>query len=130
MCSLAYLQGWAPKPGALGARVAWLNVIDGSASDMATYFAKGAPNVRIFAPNRTMGLFGGLGIMGAFLPGWGGGSVQIGDTRAGATAAERISGSFRSGHGIEPDEVVVQLQSDLLAGKDTMLDRARTWLAQ
>ena len=129
-CSLAYLQAFDSKPGALPAKVAWLNVLDGSASDMATYFAKGASGVRIFAPNRTMGLFGGLGIMGNFLPGWGGGSVQIGDTREGATPAERRSGAFRSGRGIEPDEVVVQLQSDLLAGKDTMLERARTWLAQ
>jgi hypothetical protein len=129
-CSLASVEGFDAKPGALPAKVAWLNVLDGSASDMATYFAKGATGVRIFAPGRTMGLFGGLGIMGNFLPGWGGGSVQIGDTREGATPAERRSASFRSGRGIEPDEVTVQLQSDLIAGKDTMLERARTWLSQ
>jgi hypothetical protein len=129
-CIFATFESFPSKPGALPAKVAWLNVLDGSASDMATYFAKGATGVRIFAPNRTMGLFGGLGIMGAFLPGWGGGSVQIGDTREGATADERRAGFFRSGHGIDPDEIVVQTQSDLLAGKDTMLERARAWLGQ
>lgn len=129
-CGFAYFKVFDAKPGALPAKVAWLNVLDGSASDMATYFAKGATGVRIFAPNRTMGLFGSLGIMGAFLPGWGGGSVQIGDTREGNTPAERLSGSFHSGRGVEPDEVVVQLQSDLLVGRDTMLDRARAWLGK
>jgi hypothetical protein len=56
--------------------------------------------------------------------------VQFGDTREGTTPAERRSGAFRSGRGIEPDEIVVQLQSDLLADRDTMLERARTWLGQ
>lgn len=129
-CILATFESYPAKAGALPTKVAWLNVLDGSASDMATYFAKGAAGVRIFAPNRTLGLFGGLGIMGAFLPGWSGGYVQIGDTREGATPAERRAGAFRSGRGIDPDEIVVQTQSDLLAGKDTMLERARTWLGQ
>ena len=128
-CGLVFFDGPAAKPGTLQ-KTAWLNVLDASASDMATFFAKGAGNVRIFAPNRTAGLFGSLGILGGFLPTWSGGSVQITDVRAGATPAERESGVFRSGTGIEPDEVVVQLQSDLLANRDTMLTRARAWVTQ
>jgi hypothetical protein len=86
--------------------------------------------VRIFAPNRTLGMFGGLGVMGSFLEGWSGGSVQQTDTREGTTNQERVNGAWHSGEGVAPDEVVVQKQSDLLAGKDTMLDRARAWLME
>lgn len=129
-CALAQKETFVPAPGSLPAKVAWLNVLDGSASDMATYFAKGATGVRIFAPNRTLGLFGSLGIMPAFLPGWSGGSVQFGDTRDGQTADARKAGIWLSGHGIAPDEVVVQRESDLVLGRDTMLERARAWLLE
>jgi len=128
-CALAQLETYVAKAGGLPARTAWLTVLDGSASDMSTYFAKGAAGVRVFGPNRTLGLFGGLGVMGSFLPGWTGGYVQLGDVRSGATNAERVSGTWHSGRGVEPDELVVQTQSDLVAGKDTMLERARAWLA-
>lgn len=128
-CALAQLETFASKAGSLPARTAWLTVLDGSASDMSTYFAKGAAGVRVFGPNRTLGLFGSLGVMGSFLPGWTGGYVQLGDVRSGATNAERVSGTWHSGRGIDPDELVVQTQSDLVVGKDTMLERARAWLA-
>ncbi len=127
-CGHGDLQTFPAAPGALPKKVAWLGVLDGSASDMAAFLAKGASGVRIFAPNRTMGLFGGLGVMGGFLPGWDGGAIQIGDTREGLTPDERVKGKWLSGRGVEPDEVVVQLQSDLLVAKDTMLERARAWL--
>lgn len=38
------------------------------------------------------------------------------------------AGSALIGHGVEPDEIVLQRQSDLLAGKDTMVERAVAWL--
>lgn len=130
LCALSSFEGHSagiyPRP----AKIAWLNVLDGSASDMATLYAKGVPGVRIFAPNRTLGLFGSLGVMAPILPGWSGGSVQFGDTRSGNTPEERIKGVFRSGTGIEPDEVTAQTQSDLLRGRDTMLERARAWLGE
>lgn len=128
-CGLAQLETFTAKPGALPARTAWVTVLDGSASDMSTFFAKGAPGVRIFGTNRTLGLFGSLGVMGSFLPGWTGGYVQFGDVRSGATNAERVSGTWHSGRGVEPDELVVQTQSDLLLGRDTMIERARAWMA-
>jgi hypothetical protein len=118
----------APDPKPRPAKIAWLNVIDGSASDMAAAYAKGTPGVRIFAPNRTDGLFGGLRSMPGFVPGFSGGSVQIGDVRLGSSWAEIKAAPWHSGRGIEPDEVIAQTQSDLLAGKDTMLERARAWL--
>ncbi|HEY8073867.1 MAG TPA: hypothetical protein VIF62_07155, partial [Labilithrix sp.] len=129
-CMYAGLETYPAMAGAMPRKTAWLDVLDGSASDMSTYFAKGAAGVRIFAPNRTMGLFGGLGEMGAFLEGWNGGSVQLQDTREGATNQERVAGPWHSGTGVDPDEIIVQKQSDLLAGRDTMLERARAWLAE
>lgn len=128
-CVHGQLESYVSAPGAPPRKIAWLTVLDGSASDMSTALAKGAPGVRIFGPNRTIGLFGGLNVMGAFLEGWNGGAVQMGDTRQGATNAERVAGAWRSGRGVEPDEVVVQKQSDLVAGRDTMLVRAHEWLA-
>lgn len=128
-CVHGQLETYAPAAGAAPRKIAWLTVLDGSASDMSTSLAKGAPGVRIFGPNRTIGLFGGLNVMGAFLEGWSGGAVQMGDTREGNTNAERVAGAWRSGRGVEPDEIVVQTQSDLVAGRDTMLLRAHAWLA-
>jgi len=127
-CVLAQHESYPAQPGALPRKVAWLTVLDGSASDMSTYFARGAPGTRIFGPNRTLGLFGALGVMGSFLPGWTGGYVQFGDVRSGTTPEERRAGAWRSGRGVEPDEIVVQLQSDLVLGKDAMLARAHAWL--
>jgi hypothetical protein len=129
-CAYGGLETYPAFSGTLPRKTAWLVTIDGSASDMSTYFAKGASGVRIFGPNRTMGLFGGLGVMAGFLPGWSSGSVQFSDTRTGLTAAERVSGAWHSGKGVDPDELIAQKQSDLLAGRDTMLERAKTWLAE
>lgn len=129
-CALSSWETYPAAPGTAPAKAAWLNVLDGSASDYATYFAKGASGFRVFAPNRTMGLFGGLGVMAPFLPGWNGGTVQIQDSREGQTPPEWKAGAWRSGRGIEPDEIVVQRQSDLVAGRDTMLERARAWLLE
>ena len=127
-CVVAQIESYPAAAGSLPRKVAWLNVADGSASDMATFFAKGAPGVRIFAPNRTMGLFGSLWVLGGFVEGWVSGAVQAVDTREGMTADERETGAWHSGHGVEPDETIAQLQSDLVNGKDTMLERARAWL--
>jgi hypothetical protein len=129
-CAYGQLEAFPAAAGARPAKTAWLVTLDGSASDMSTLLAKGAPGVRIFGPNRTMGLFGSLGTMGGFLEGWEGGAVQIGDIRSGTTREERVAGAWRSGHGVEPDEIAVQKQSDLVAGRDTMLERARAWLSE
>lgn len=115
-----------PRP----AKVAWLNIVDGSASDLATTYAKGVPGVRIFGPARTMGLFGGLQHVPRFGSGLSDGYIQRGDTRIGSTWAAVTAAPWQSGRGIEPDERVVQSHADVLADKDTMLDRAKAWLAE
>lgn len=115
-----------PRP----AKIAWLNLVDGSASDLAAAYAKGAPGVRIFAPGRTMGLFGGLHHLPRFASGLSDVYVQRSDTRFGSTWDAVTAAPWHSGRGIEPDEIVTQTVSDLLAGRDTMLERARAWLRQ
>ena len=122
--------GVAPRGTTRPARIAWLNLVDGSASDMATAYAKGVAGVRIFAPTRTIGLFGGLQHVPRFASGLSDGYVQRGDTRIGATWAEVTAAPWQSGRGIEPDEVILQRHSDVLAGRDTMLERAKAWLAE
>lgn len=113
-----------PRPN----KIAWLNLVDGSASDYASAYAKGAAGVRIFAPNRTMGLFGGLHHLPRFASGLSDPYAQRSDARIGATWEQVTAADWHSGRGIEPDEIVVQTVSDLLNGRDTMLERARTWL--
>lgn len=115
-----------PRP----AKIAWLNLVDGSASDLATFYAKGAPGVRIFAPNRTMGLFGALQRLPHFASGLSDAYVQRGDSRLGQTWNEVSSAPWQSGLGLEPDEEIVQKHSDVLLGRDTMLERARAWLKE
>jgi hypothetical protein len=113
-----------PRP----TKIAWLNIVDGSASDYASAYAKGAPGVRIFAPNRSMGMFGSLHHLPRFASGLSDPYAQRTDARIGATWDEVSAAKWHSGTGIEPDEIVVQSVSDLLKGRDTMLERARTWL--
>jgi hypothetical protein len=121
-------MGIAASGTARPAKIAWLNEVDGSASDFATAYAKGTPGVRIFAPNRTMGLFGSLYHLPSFGHGLADAYAQRVDTRIGTTWDEVTSAVWHSGRGIDPDEVIVQKHSDVLRGVDTMLDRARAWL--
>jgi hypothetical protein len=125
---------WANVPAATAkprpSKIAWLNLVDGSASDYASAYAKGATGVRIFAPNRSMGLFGGLHHLPRFASGLSDPYAQRSDARIGSTWEEVTAAKWHSGRGIDPDEVVVQTASDLLAGRDTMLERARAWLRE
>ncbi len=99
--------------------VALLTTLDGSASDWLPLGVKGAPKARIFAPYETAGGFSTrfqfaywLGI---------GYSIAVGDTVS-------ASGEMLNGHGVKPDVKVVPLQSDLLAGHDTVYDAALAWV--
>lgn len=93
---------------------------DGSASDFFPYGLKGASaKVRMFGSGPTAGAF----------------STYYSFDPPGAIAFQLASGDSISaegapliGHGVDPDEVVLQRQSDLLAGKDTMVERALAWL--
>jgi hypothetical protein len=125
---------WANVPAATSkprpSKIAWLNLVDGSASDYASAYAKGAAGVRIFAPNRSMGLFGGLHHLPRYASGLSDPYAQRSDARIGSTWEDITAAKWHSGRGIDPDEVVVQTTSDLLAGRDTMLERARAWLRE
>jgi hypothetical protein len=92
---------------------------DGSASDYLPLGMKGAPTVRIFGPHATAGAFStfvNVAYHGAF-------DMQI---ASGDTVTS--DGSAWIGHGVVPDEVVPQRQSDLLAGKDSIHEAALAWL--
>lgn len=94
---------------------------DGSASDYLPLGMKGAPKVRIFGPHATAGAFStfvNLTYHGAF-----GVQIASGDTIT-------SDGSAWIGHGVTPDEIVAQRQSDLLAGKDSIHEAALAWVRQ
>ncbi len=91
----------------------------GSASDYFPQAMKGAPRVRIFGPHPTAGAFSSYmsldywsGIMHRL-------SMQDAITPDGAVLVA---------HGVEPDEIVLPRQSDLILGKDTLAERALAWL--
>lgn len=92
---------------------------DGSASDFMPFAFKGAPNTRIFASQPTAGAFSTYYNLNY----WGGISVQL-------ASGDSISkdGEPLIGHGVAPDVVVVQKQSDLLAGRDTIHEAALQWV--
>lgn len=99
--------------------VALLTTWDVSASDYLLQIMKGGPDVRLFGPGPSMGAFGTFmqyslwGVMR-----W---SISIEDAIA-------PDGTVLTTHGVEPDQVVVPKQSDLLAGKDTVEAAALAWL--
>jgi hypothetical protein len=111
---IAGSNGWDPDMP-----VALLLHRDGSASDFGPAGMKGAPKTRIFGPSPTAGAFSTYYNHQY----WSGISVQLasGDS---VTA----DGNTLIGHGVVPDEIVVQKQSDLLAGLDTIHEAALAWL--
>lgn len=121
------VTGQADPPG-MQSKIAWLNTVDVSANDYMPKLLQGRSKFRIFAPHPTAGAFGAVVQMPSVLPGFSGGSIQIQDSRFAKSYAETESARWESGHGVEPDEVVAQKQSDLLLDEDTMLKVARAWL--
>ncbi|MEZ4298823.1 MAG: S41 family peptidase [Polyangiaceae bacterium] len=92
---------------------------DGSASDYLPLGMKGAPKARIFGPHPTAGAFStfvNMAYYGAF-------EIQL---ASGDTVTS--DGKAWIGHGVEPDFVVPQRQSDLLAGKDSLHEAALAWI--
>jgi len=119
----------ASPPGAV-TRIAWLNTYDVSANDFMPKLLKGRTNVRIFAPHPTSGAFGAVTSLPATWTGYSGGSLQIQDARFASSLKDTGAARWESGHGVEPDVVVVQKLSDALAGVDTILQAATEWLGQ
>jgi len=93
---------------------------DGSASDFMPFAMKGASSkVRVFGPAATAGAFSTFYELAYYS----GVSVQFG-------TGDSVSKNGRAliGQGVVPDVIVVQKQSDLLQGKDTIHEAALAWL--
>ena len=99
--------------------VALLITRDVSFSDLFPYAFKGAERVRIFGPNPTNGAFSTFFGMGY----WYGFNYQL---AAGDTIG--ADGLSLSGRGVTPDQVVFPRQSDLVAGTDTLVAEALSWI--
>lgn len=118
----------ASPPGG-ATRIAWLNTYDVSANDFMPRLLKGRTGVKIFAPHPTSGAFGSISSLPSLWTGWSGGSLQVQDARFASDLATASSVRWESGHGVEPDVLVVEKLSDALAGVDTIVVAATTWLA-
>jgi hypothetical protein len=118
-----------PAPIAAGARVAFLNTANVSANDYLARMVEGRQNQRVFSPGVTSGAFGTVSSLPAMLVGWYGGSIQMEDSRWGATLEEIAKRPWQSGTGIAPDVVIAQRMSDAIDDRDTMLEAAHAWLA-
>jgi C-terminal processing protease CtpA/Prc len=101
--------------------VALITHRDGSASDYLPQGMKGAPKTRLFGPGPTAGAFSTF-IQFVY---WGEVSFQF---ASGDTITK--DGAALIGHGVVPDEIVEQKQSDLLAGKDSIHEAALAWVRQ
>ncbi len=122
-----FLATVADPPGA-NTKIAWLNSIDVSANDFMPRLLQGRSKFRIFAPHPTSGAFGAIISLPGMSGGFQGGSIQIQDSRFGATANDVMAASWESGHGVVPDQVVAQKLSDTLNGVDTILTAAKVWV--
>lgn len=100
--------------------VALLVTEDVSASDWLPLGMKGAaPNIRIFGPFQTNGGFSTRYSFGYWLSM--GYILAVGDDI-------QPDGTTHNGKGVEPDEVVLPKQSDLIAGKDSVYEAALAWV--
>jgi hypothetical protein len=117
-------------PAGAATKIAWLNTHDVSANDFMPRLLKGRSNFHIFAPHPTSGAFGAITQLPPLYTNYGGGSLQIQDARFAADLDKVATARWESGHGVEPDTIVVQKLSDALNGTDTLLTAATAWLAQ
>jgi C-terminal processing protease CtpA/Prc len=101
--------------------VALITHRDVSASDYLPYALKGSPKLRVFGPHGTAGAFSTF----VNYRYWGGLSYQFANGEPIAS-----DGAALIGHGVVPDELVDQRQSDLLAGVDTIHEAALAWVRQ
>jgi hypothetical protein len=127
-------ENWASatlvNPPGMAAKIAWVNGDDVSMNDIVPRMLKGRANFRIFGPHASHGAYGEISRLPPVTSAWTAGSMQVLDTRFGATFADAHAAAWESGVGVAPDQVVVQKLSDLLNDKDTLLSAAQTWLLQ
>ena len=128
---IAIYQPTSATPPGLNSKVAWLNTDDVSNNDMVPLLLKGRSNLQIFAPFPTYGAYGSDVPIPALMPNWHAGTIAASDGRLGTSiATAEMAASCQSGHGVVPDQVVTQTLSDVLAGRDTIVQAAENWLAQ
>jgi hypothetical protein len=119
------------SPPALASKVAWLDTDDVSNNDMVPRLLSGRASLQIFAPFSSYGALGSDVVLPALMPNWHDGTIAASDGRystsiAGAEATQMC----QSGTGVQPDVVVTQTLSDVLAGQDTIVNAATAWLNQ
>jgi hypothetical protein len=118
----------AASPPGGGTKIAWLNANDVSANDFMPRLLQGRSNLKIFSPHPTAGAFGNIIELPSVQTNWGGGSIQIADSRFAPDAQTAIGARWESGHGVVPDVAVAQKLSDAILGVDTILTTALAWL--
>jgi hypothetical protein len=111
-------------------KLAVMTGLDVSGNDYLTkLLTYRSAETRIFGAVPTYGAFGVVWSLPALAGELTGGSVQVQDTIFVAQPSD-TNLDFNTGTGISPDEVVLQKQSDAIAGVDTLVARARAWLAE
>jgi hypothetical protein len=115
-------------PIAGGARVAFLQTANVSANDYLAMLVKGRPNQLTFGPVPTSGAFGSISSIPPMFVGWYGGSVQMEDSRWGASVDAFTTAPWQSGAGVAPDVVVAEKMSDAIDDRDTILEAAHAYL--
>ncbi len=119
------------RGAAAHSRLAVLNSRDVSGNDYTSqlFSLRRVGETRIFGPAPTYGAFGVIWILPAYGGESMGGSFQVHDTVF-LSSADDPSEDFRTTHGVVPDEVVFQTQSDAVRGIDTTIQAALRWLNQ
>jgi hypothetical protein len=127
--ALPLVAGTTPVATASTAWVAVVNGFDVSGNDYLAQALRGrrSGRTRIFGPVPTLGAFGPIFSLPRLMDELYGGSGQLHDTTF-LVEREARNLAFTTGHGVEPDEVVYQRQSDAVQGVDTALTAARRWL--
>lgn len=131
-CAMYFAFGHTPDVDgpAANARIAVLNGYDVSANDFFTRrIAERPGRTRIFGHAPIFGAYGFACHAPPHLPNERAVGYQCTDTMF-STSLNPPDGVFESGTGVEPDEVVLQTQSDLRHGVDTMRERAMQWLQE
>lgn len=119
----------APPSRVPEARLAILNGRDVSGNDYLARVLRDRQGgtTRIFGGAPTFGAFGPVITLPRILDELVGGAVQLQDTVFVRDASDDNL-RFNTGIGVAPDEVVLQRQSDAVAGRDTLLEAARAWV--
>ena len=99
-------------------RIAVLLARDVSGSDFFPFGVKGSLNTRLFG-RPTMGAFSTFLVFE---------TASLYGFRLASGDFISASGVPQIGKGVQPDEVIIPKQSDLIVGKDTVYERALTWV--